>query len=74
MVDYLCYQNGVVRMTEKINDWIGVIEKVNIHYQIAEFTLPCINIRVKCIDLETYNKLKKTLREFSEEEWGYLND
>ena len=58
-------------MTEKINDWMGVVEKVNTHYQFANFTLPYTSIQVKCSDLEIYNKLKKTLREFSEEEWGY---
>ena len=56
-------------MTEKTNEWIGVVEKVNIHCQFANFTLPHTNIQVKCSDLETYNKLKKTLREFSGKEW-----
>jgi hypothetical protein len=57
-------------MTEKTNEWIGIIEEVNIHYQFANFTLPNTHIEVKCSDLEIYNKLKKTLREFSEKEWG----
>ena len=54
-----------------IDDWMRVVEKANIHYQIAEFTLPHINIRVKCSDLETYNKLKEILREFAKEEWEH---
>lgn len=58
-------------MTEKTNEWIGAIEKVNTHCQFANFTLPHTNIQVKCSDLEIYNKLKKTLREFSEKEWEY---
>lgn len=61
-------------MSEKTNDWRGVVEDINIHYQFANFTLPHINIQVECNDLEIYNKLKKTLREFSEEEGGYLNE
>ena len=56
-------------MTEKINEWLGIVEEVNTHYQFADFTLPHTNIQVKCNDLETYNKLKKTIREFCEREW-----
>lgn len=54
-------------MTKKTNEWIGVVEKVNTYCQFANFTLPYINIQVECSDLETYNKLKKTLLEFSRE-------
>ena len=58
-------------MTEKTNEWIGMVEEVNIHCQFANFTLPLTNIQVQCNDLKIYNKLKKTLREFCEEECGY---
>ena len=57
-------------MTKKTNEWIGVIEEVNTNCQFANFTLPHTNIQVKCNDLRIYNKLKKTLQEFSEKNGG----